>query len=1093
MKVRTALTFLSAGLLAMGNAAIAGIPAAGESIPPTALAPLVPITVQWEELVRQDQTIKSTGKLTTVDLMPAPDADATQVPEGSDAVGSPVAAAKLRDPARVFDSIRLDGAPRATIPPDTMGAVGPTHVMTTLNAGVRIQDRTGENLSTVTLQSFWSSLGFGEDVFDPKVLFDPISNRFFMVSCAARRSALSSILLAVSATDNPTGKWNLYSFDGDSSNRLWVDFPYLGYNREFFAMSSNMFTIGADQFDRSNVWVLSKAALLAGGPVTPMLFTPNTFGVAIAATLSADEPTLYAMNPLNSRAGTLSVYAITGNSSNPAFDRLGITPQADTYLTGDYNATQPGSTLRIDTADNRMGNVVYRNGHLWATHSVVTNTGFVAVRWYEIDPADGTMVQQGTINGGLNAMHYYFPSIAVNKNNEVLLGFSGSSNKIYASGFYAYHSPTDEPGTVQGPMQFIAGDSPYELYDSSGRVRWGDYSATMVDPKDDASFWTIQEYAATPSTYAGNWATAWANIPNELAAKAPQVVSVTSPTADGTYGTGSQITVQVIFDRFLTPTGSPKLTLETGAVDRQAALVGVEGNVATFLYTVVSGDNAADLDYAAASSLSPAGSLADISGQPSATLTLPAPGAANSLAALKNIRVDALGPSSTVSGTAPYRRSPVESLDIAFDEAPVNFDLADITLSYEDKSVDLTVATLVAFDELHFRLEGLEPLTGEVGKYRLTIGPSDIKDVLGNAMPATTTFDWEYDIVPPQLLSIERVTPALTTDEDVFYRVRFSESLASFDGLEDLVLNTTGTLAFAGAYIRETARGDYEVRLRNGTGTGTLSLGVAAESLTDIAGNSLQASTIVAPDLAVDNSAPSIQLSTPDATLTGTSVPVGFKITDIGGSALGTTKFYVRPEEGSFSQVSETLIPNGQFAFLSETTDGVFEFASESSDSLGNVKGVGGAELIVALNVKANSPFQRLVGSGVAVPFPMTDSLDVLAITESTGGGALSIGRLVDSEYSVPSSLNGLPLYKEALVVSRSFSQAIALTWPTDPANRNGVTKVDTVWVVSPEGTVLGTYPATVSGSTVTVRGLKVDGTIYVGLNTRATVGWVLQ
>ena len=25
--------------------------------------------------------------------------------------------------------------------------------------------------------------------------------------------------------------------------------------------------------------------------------------------------------------------------------------------------------------------------------------------------------------------------------------------------------------------------------------RWGDYSATMLDPTDDWSFWTVQEYA----------------------------------------------------------------------------------------------------------------------------------------------------------------------------------------------------------------------------------------------------------------------------------------------------------------------------------------------------------------------------------------------------------------------------------------------------------------------------------------------------------------------------------------------------------------------------------------------------------------------
>jgi hypothetical protein len=49
--------------------------------------------------------------------------------------------------------------------------------------------------------------------------------------------------------------------------------------------------------------------------------------------------------------------------------------------------------------------------------------------------------------------------------------------------------------------------------------RWGDYSATVVDPINDLDFWTLQEYASsqdlcsTPSsTCTGGWGTWWANV-----------------------------------------------------------------------------------------------------------------------------------------------------------------------------------------------------------------------------------------------------------------------------------------------------------------------------------------------------------------------------------------------------------------------------------------------------------------------------------------------------------------------------------------------------------------------------------------------------
>lgn len=106
------------------------------------------------------------------------------------------------------------------IPPDTHGAVGLTHLMVTLNTQVRIQDRNGANLGTVSLQSFWSSVGpfSGVGVFDPKCLYDPYSNRWMFTACASPQRSDSSVLIGVSQTSDPTGNWNLYRVDVDPSD-----------------------------------------------------------------------------------------------------------------------------------------------------------------------------------------------------------------------------------------------------------------------------------------------------------------------------------------------------------------------------------------------------------------------------------------------------------------------------------------------------------------------------------------------------------------------------------------------------------------------------------------------------------------------------------------------------------------------------------------------------------------------------------------------------------------------------------------------------------------------------------------------------------
>ncbi|MCH7592132.1 MAG: hypothetical protein IH989_05050 [Planctomycetes bacterium] len=57
----------------------------------------------------------------------------------------------------------------------------------------------------------------------------------------------------------------------------------------------------------------------------------------------------------------------------------------------------------------------------------------------------------------------------------------------------------------------------YEKDFNTGRVRWGDYSSTEVDPVDDATFWTIQEYAGDavgPNENDQRWGTWWSSIAN---------------------------------------------------------------------------------------------------------------------------------------------------------------------------------------------------------------------------------------------------------------------------------------------------------------------------------------------------------------------------------------------------------------------------------------------------------------------------------------------------------------------------------------------------------------------------------------------------
>jgi hypothetical protein len=162
---------------------------------------------------------------------------------------------------------------------------------------------------------------------------------------------------------------------------------------------------------------------------------------------------------------------------------------------------------------------------------------------------------------------------------------------------------------------------------------------------------------------------------------ATTVTNVTSSTANGTYGTGAAISIQVTFSGAVTVTGTPQLALNSGGTATYVSGTGT--SVLTFTYTVGAGQSTAHLDYTSSSALT---------GTISATLTLPTPGAAGSLGANKNIVINTTQPTvvsfKVLFGTQSYLltgsprvRLPwqVTGIQVVFSEAITSGSQASLT------------------------------------------------------------------------------------------------------------------------------------------------------------------------------------------------------------------------------------------------------------------------------------------------------------------------------------------------------------------------------------------------------------------------------
>lgn len=404
----------------------------------------------------------------------------------------------------------------SVIPPDVGGQVGPNHVVTTLNGtGVRISSRTGTVISTVTLNAFFSSVGT-PSTFDPKIIYDPFNNRWTLVACGNANSGSSAILLGVSASSDPTGTWKLYALDVDASNIDWFDYPSIGFNKDWIVIHGNMFKVADNAFSTGKLFIYKKSDLYAAVASPAITVINSGAGLCPAITYDNSLSTIYLLQRFNGNSngnGVIALYNITGAIGSEVLSAATLisTPNPWNFSAGVTNfAPQSGTSNKVACNDDRIQKTIYRNGSIWATHTVFLPAASPfrsAAQWWQLSTA-GAIVQRGRIDDVTGANFFAFPAIDVNKNNDVLIGCAKFSATTFPSACYATRMASDPVNTFQSDFVYKAGEASYFKTFGGSSNRWGDYTSVCVDPNDDMNFWTAQQYAKT-----GNlWGTWWAGI-----------------------------------------------------------------------------------------------------------------------------------------------------------------------------------------------------------------------------------------------------------------------------------------------------------------------------------------------------------------------------------------------------------------------------------------------------------------------------------------------------------------------------------------------------------------------------------------------------
>jgi len=409
-------------------------------------------------------------------------------------------------------------------PPDTQGAAGQNHIVVLVNGRYKSFTKIGTQTQSLTDTAFFTAAGYtggaNQNVAgDPRLRFDPLTGRWFAVNFTdGDASGLNNrLVIAVSANADPTGQWKSVTIQ--HTGGTFGDFPTLGMDANGIYLATNNF-IG-NSFQNVSIWTAAKSGLLWTGSGSPTLNNltafeglsaggPDNRGITINATNNFDPNQSGNTNRIVAgfNPTTLRTYNIQNTGGT-------TTLGSGTFLTVNTmnfppDAPQQGTSHLIATGDNRISGAMVQVGNfIYATNAFDNGTGRSQVRWTIFDAGTGAVVSQGDINDPV--LNYYYPSIAVNELGQAVIGFSGSSNGTFVNTYAAVSLSGLGSLSFGAPTLISSGTSQY------GFNRWGDYSATNVDPADTGIFWTFQERAGTNP---GEWLTDASEIIPTIAGQA---------------------------------------------------------------------------------------------------------------------------------------------------------------------------------------------------------------------------------------------------------------------------------------------------------------------------------------------------------------------------------------------------------------------------------------------------------------------------------------------------------------------------------------------------------------------------------------------
>src|SRR6266550_5418316 len=517
------------------------------------------------------------------------------------------------------DNIPLIGGRVA--PSDENLDVGRNDVVQTVNDGLRIWDKNGNPKTAPKLiSSLFSNLKGPCSVLDrgdPVVLYDRMADRWFITQFAFLGGGTVPPYhqcVAVSQNGDPQGVY--YTYDFVTVGNEFPDYGKFGVWPDGYYMTVNQFTNGGP-FNGVGMYALDRKKILVGDPTAAFIYfnlnlTAHPEGVN--STLPSDQDGLEAPPP---GAPNVFAYLISDEFEIPPYNKDALrlfnfhadfaVPANSTFIerpespvlvaafdpranSGRANVKQPPPAVTADYLDtiqyHLMNRLQYRNrgGIETLVSSTAVNVSGVnpttaalyqaGVRYFQLQrssPAGPFLLYDNATfspdaGNPATGVNRWLPSAALDQMGNLAVSYSASSTTVFPSIWYAGRD-FNAVGGLAGELHMFDGTA-VQLGSSN---RWGDYQSIQVDPADDCTFWTTNQYYNTNSTF--NWRTRIGRFkfPNCLA-PAQGTVSGTITACDSGVGiSGAVITLSNGFSGTTDASGNYSFNVQPGTYTVTAA------------------------------------------------------------------------------------------------------------------------------------------------------------------------------------------------------------------------------------------------------------------------------------------------------------------------------------------------------------------------------------------------------------------------------------------------------------------------------------------------------------------------------------------